>query len=202
MIIQLSAKILFFIILAQNVWAQRDILENYEVFEVNGKVQISATVKTGYSCLGMNFLRTEDTSVLFQVVGSIPGICGSNYEPVRYDFFDENPPKNKTVYYRVEMGGVGLSDIKSIKIIDTGAAAYLVSPNPANNQSTIYFNNETKTQHHLKLINRVGLTLLTLESNDNFFNLPLENTAPGIYHFIVTEEGALRPKFSGKISVY
>ncbi len=179
-----------------------NILETFEVFEVNGKVQISATVKRGYSCLGINFLRSEDSTVQFQAIGSIPGVCGSNYEPIIYDFYDEDPPKNKNLYYRVELGGIGLSEIAIIKIIDTGTAAYLLSPNPARLQSTVYFKNEEKTQHRLTLLNRTGLTIFTIVTNDNYFNLTLDDIEAGIYHFVVTTEDSKRHKFTGEISVY
>jgi len=194
---------LCFLIAFEHMKAQRNsALENFEIFEVYGKVQISATIKTGYSCLGMNFMRTEDTTVLFQSIGSIPGVCGSSTEPLRYDFVDENPPKNKTVYYRVQLGGIGYSEILNIRVIDTGKAAYLVSPNPASGFCNIYFKNESQNRHSLTLINRIGLTVMTVHSAENNFYLNLEGLSPGIYHFRVHEENKQRPKFSGKISVF
>jgi hypothetical protein len=115
---------------------------------------------------------------------------------------DENPPKNKTVYYRVQLGGIGYSEILNIRVIDTGKAAYLVSPNPASGFCNIYFKNESQNRHSLTLINRIGLTVMTVHSAENNFYLNLEGLSPGIYHFRVHEENKQRPKFSGKISVF
>jgi hypothetical protein len=194
---------LFGIIILSQLFAQRtDILENLEVFEIDGKVQISATVKSGYSCLGMNFLRTEDTTVLFQSIGSIEGVCGNSTQSMRYDFIDENPPKNSIIYYRVQLGGVGYSEILSIIIYDTGNARYLVMPNPAKNSCRIYFNNEFNKSHRLRLVNQFGLELLNSESSNDIFQLNLKDFTAGVYHFIVYESTNLKPKFFGKLSVY
>lgn len=194
---------LFGISILSQLFAQRsDILENLEVFQIEGKVQISATVKSGYSCLGMNFQRTNDTTVLFQSIGSIEGVCGNSTQSMRYDFIDENPPKNSIIYYRVQLGGVGYSEILSIIIYDTGNAKYLVMPNPAKNSCQIYFNNEFNKSHRLRLVNQFGLELLNSESSNDIFQLNLKDFTAGVYHFIVHESTNLKPKFYGKLSVY
>jgi Secretion system C-terminal sorting domain len=178
------------------------LLENYEVFEVGGSVRITATIKSGLTCFGINFLRTEDTTLNFQSVGEIPGVCGSNTSSIRYDFTDLNPPKNKTLFYKIQMGGLGYSEILSIRIIDTGDKTYLVTPNPTSDHCRIYFKNELRQNTKLLLCDKNGVEVQAHETVENYFEIDLEDLPAGIYFFTAVNVETKMPNFKGKFAVH
>ncbi len=185
-----------------NVHAQDStVLENFEVFEVNGNVQLTATIKSGFTCLGINFLRFEDSTSSFHSIGEISGVCGSSTEAIRYDFSDLNPPKNKTLYYRIQMGGLGYSNILSIRIIDSGEEAYLLTPNPCIDNCFIYFKNELRQNNRLRLFNKNGVQLALIETFDNFFEIDVKELPAAVYIFTVENSETKKSNFEGKITV-
>lgn len=177
------------------------VLENYEVYEVNGNTQLTATIKSGVTCLGINFLRSEDSTLNFQTIGEIQGVCGSSTESIRYDYTDMNPPKNKTLYYKIQMGGLGYSNVLSIRIIDSGEEAYLLTPNPCIDNCLIHFKNELRQSNRLRLFNKNGIQLALLETSDNFFEIDVKELPAAVYFFTVENSETKRSNFEGKITV-
>jgi len=70
--------------------AQSPILDKFDVTANHQQVFISCTIGSGNVCNGIEIWRSMD-SINFNIVGDIPGICGSLAEPVNYYFIDENP---------------------------------------------------------------------------------------------------------------
>lgn len=170
-----------------NSFAQKHpILDNFDVFEVSGKVYINCVISSGYTCNGIDVLRSED-NLTFQSVGHIGGVCGSSSDPVSYNFTDDNPPKNKLLYYKLELGGYGFTDVLTINIIDTKEFGFQIRPNPANQNTTIYFENKYDEEYHLVLMNIMGKVVLSQITRSNFFRIDLSNIPSGIYFFNILD---------------
>jgi len=181
-----------------NLFAQaHPILDELALFDVEGKVHIRATIKAGSSCLGMNILRAED-SLTFISIGQIAGICGSDAEPMKYSFIDENPLKNKTSFYKLQLGGFGETEVLSIRVIDVGQSGVVVIPNPVRDQTTIYFKNPLHEQHNLFIINSLGATILIEKTQEQVFQLDLKKLDAGVYFFVISDESS-KKKAAGRI---
>ena len=182
-----------------NVFAQHNpILDNFTVFENNGKVYLNWTIISGSTCNGIQIYRSTD-SINYIQVGSIAGICGSSSTAVNYNFTDNNPEKNKINYYRLELGSNGSSEILSVEIIDI-ESGYQIRPNPVIGKAKIYFDNNTKLQHQLFIYNLNGFQIFSSTTKEDFFELNTETFLTGIYLFTISTEGNF-PKATGKLMV-
>lgn len=174
------------VVIGQTSYAQlHPILDRFDVFEASGKVYINCVISSGSTCNGIDVLRSED-SVNFISVGHIGGVCGSSSEPVTYNFIDENPIKNKLIYYKLELGGYGYTNILSVQIIDTKEFGFQIRPNPTSESAIIYFQNSTNTEHTLSILNNLGILVLSEKTNQNFFFLDLYHLPAGIYPFSIS----------------
>ena len=181
---------LLLLLVSTSAMAQNDnghpILDKYNVFESGGKVYISCTISSGNTCNGIDVFRSED-SLYFDNIGNIAGICGSSSSPVSYDFVDETPILNKTSYYKLELGGYGYSTVTALKVIDTQGFDFQVRPNPANDYSIIYFENDFNNKFELILFNHSGNIILTKETFTNQFDLNTAVLNKGLYFFSITK---------------
>ena len=102
----LTRSIIFvLLVIAKTSYAQfHPIVDRFDVFEASGKVYVSCVISSGSTCNGVDVLCSED-STNFITVGQIGGVCGSSSEPIAYNFIDENPIRNKRIYYKLELGG-------------------------------------------------------------------------------------------------
>jgi hypothetical protein len=165
---------------------KKSIIGKFKISEVNGIVYLDWAIIAGSTCNGIQIYRSTD-SISFTQIGSIPGICGSTTFSQPYDFTDENPVKNKVNYYRLSLGGSGLSEILSVEIINLDYGNYQVRPNPVNNQAKVYFDNEKKELHHLSLFNQTGTQLLSTSTKQNYFDLEAASFSSGVYLFTITD---------------
>lgn len=184
----------------QKIFAQHNpILDNFNLTDNYGKVFLSWTIISGSTCNGIQIYRSTD-NISFIKVGDIAGICGSTSSPTNYNFTDENPEKNKTNFYRLELGGNGSSEILSVQIIDIESGGYQIRPNPVLAEAKIYFDNNRKLQNEIFIYNLSGKLVYTSSTKKDFFELNAETFTSGIYLFIIsTEENA--KKESGKIAI-
>lgn len=175
------------------------ILDNFTVFENNGKVYLNWIIKSGRTCNGTQIFRSTD-SLQFLKIGSIAGVCGSSTEPVPYNFTDDNPITNSVNYYRLELGSYGTSHVLSVEIIDIANDGYQIRPNPASTKTRIYFDNNSKQLHHFSLFNVNGFYCTSLISKDDYLDFDVSNLQNGIYFFtILNSENILKAK--GKLNV-
>jgi len=128
------------------------ILSHLRVFEVNGSVHIDCTIKAGFTCNGINYLRSSD-NLEFEKIGQISGICGSPDVEVTYRFTDENPPKNQRLYYTLDFGGFDPTEPISIEIPDIDSLGYQIRPNPSTGDFHLNFRNSLDQWHTLSIFN-------------------------------------------------
>ena len=93
------------------------ILDRFNALVTNGQVTLTIVIRSGSTCAGINIYRSESDSN-FQLIGDIPGICGSTSEAVQYVFTDAHPIFNTLSLYKIELGGIGFSDVLTVTIRD------------------------------------------------------------------------------------
>ena len=161
-------------------------LQNFSVSEKTGKVYLSWELLTGITCNGIKIAHSIDL-INFDIVGEIPGICGSKFENVHYSFEHDKPLKNKINYYRLTMGGLGYSDTISIEVLDYKNGLH-IRPNPANGNTKIYFENDGNL-NTLDLYNFHGQFQLHLETMEDHFEVNAEDWPNGIHFFTLLSPG-------------
>src|SRR5437870_3891883 len=85
------------------------LLPVFEAIQVENRVQLNFTISAGNTCNGIQIFRSPD-AVNFIEIGDIQGVCGSSDRSESYFFIDQAPLKNKTNYYRLQLGTLGSSE--------------------------------------------------------------------------------------------
>ncbi|MDZ4748664.1 MAG: T9SS type A sorting domain-containing protein [Saprospiraceae bacterium] len=175
------------------------IIDNFHVSKSGQGVLISWRMLAGNTCNGITIFRATDT-MLFNQIGLIPGICGSTTESIRYNHVDMSPVINSTNFYRIEFGGVGISEILSIDIIDLGTVGTQVWPNPVKDGATIFFKNDEGFEYEMKMYSINGIEVYQAKTNQDFF-LFISSTLPGgVYTYTISVPGKT-PSITGKLVV-
>jgi hypothetical protein len=157
-------------------------LDHFSLLEVKGDVYVRCIISSGQTCNGINILRSED-SLTFAVIGHIGGVCGSLTAPEEYHYLDQEAPKNKRLYYKVELNGYGFSEIREIQVVDTKEFGFQVRPNPASGNVTIFFENAKSAETIFTLTNSLGNTVFSSLTNLNFVYFNVSSFPAGIYYF-------------------
>ncbi len=163
------------------------LLSDFDVQESNGKVYVSCIVKAGSTCLGIGLYKSLD-NVVFEQAGRIPGICGNAEEPVSYEFIDTTIIYNRPVYYRLELGGFGFSESILLQVIKFSIDNYLLSPNPANTFTNIYFENKLADNAELLVLNSMGNIIHQSETTLSSFHINIESLPAGMYVFYIRKD--------------
>jgi hypothetical protein len=159
-------------------------LEQFSVYEVNGKAYLYWVITAGTSCNGIAVERSE-TNAGFQEIYDIPGVCGSVSSLQAYDFTDQSPVFNKPSYYRLRLGNGGYSPTAMITIFSVSDEGYIVRPNPVNNISRIYFENKKGEEKTWQLFSSSGTQILQESTRENNFSIPIQNLSSGVYLFTI-----------------
>jgi hypothetical protein len=190
----------FLLFVSQFAFAQHNpVLDNFLIVENNGTVFLHWIIKSGSTCNGIQIFRSTDGKQ-FTEIGSIAGICGGNSSPTPYDFTDNNPVKNSTNYYRLELGGNGTSEVLSLEIIDIATGGYQIRPNPVSTNAKIYFDNNKKAEHQFVLYNISGKIVTSITTKEDFFDLNASNLFSGLYFFSISNDNYTE-KVKGKIII-
>ncbi|CAN5479792.1 hypothetical protein BH11BAC2_BH11BAC2_21810 [soil metagenome] len=174
------------------------IIGDFSLYENRGNVYLNWQIIAGSNCNGIQIWRSTD-SLEFTQIHDIPGVCGNISTPQNFDFTDKNPVKNKTNYYRLELGNTGPSEVLSIEIIAI-ENGFQVRPNPIADYAKIYFDNNINILSQLIIYNLHGQNIFSLATKENFFEVSTENLQSGIYFFTIGTEGGA-PMAQGKIVV-
>ena len=193
-------SVFLFVLLGLNTFAQNeDIIDGLSANEFNGKVLLTWSIKQGNTCNGVLILRSTD-SVNFTQIGSIEGICGSTANEIFYDFTDISPEKNAINYYRLSLGGIGFSRIVSAEVIDMGANNSLLRPNPLNEASELFFDNETNSVMTLNIYSNDGILIRSQDTTSEKFILSKSDYAAGMYYYVIFANET-KPEIIGKFVV-
>lgn len=194
-------RIILFLFVLPFLCASQDhpYLDRFQATEVDGKVFLSWTLKAGNTCNGVQILRAT-YGQSFQLIGEIPGVCGSVSEDVDYTFFDSSPVPLAINHYRLELGNDGFSQIVSIQINGLPSVGYQVRPHPVSAISLLLFENDTRQLHSLLLSNLHGQVIIRSETVEDHFIIDRQDFSAGIYLFALLDSDK-RVVNSGKIVV-
>ncbi len=162
------------------------LLGKFSATQHQGQVNLYWQILQGNSCNGIQIYRSSD-SLQFERIGYIPGICGSDFEDTNFYFTDSFPNHSTVNYYYLELGTVGVSETISLLVFSSNDS-YRVQPNPAQDQTTIYFNHIDVGEYALRVYDvRGALVEQSLTTND-YFDLDVSGWPAGSYMFTVSLE--------------
>ena len=192
-----SILIISFSIFSLFVKAQENpILGHWTISYDESEVILDWTIISGNTCQGIYIWRSTD-GIDFKEIGHIPGLCGSVSEPIDYIWQDMEPVELTTNYYRIELGGQGLSTVKSLyvdKLVQTGALVY---PNPASEDATLIFKTNSSGSTEIRIYNSLGLLVRSeqIGSNDRI-QIDARQLGSGTYLYnIIGTEGTTTGRF-------
>lgn len=193
--------ILFFCVSSFSGTAQEGhpILDSFSAFEVDGTVYISCVISAGYTCNGIDVLKSEDT-IRFTEIGNIAGVCGSSSNPVRYDFVDENPKINATSYYKLELGGVGFTSLLEVDVRRFRNNNLQIAPNPVFSDCTIFLDNPNSENMNVTVTSLTGEIMFRTTTIMEELQLNLSDWVNGIYIVHITSNSGSHYQM-GKIQV-
>ncbi len=177
-------------------------VSDFELLEVENGVFVNWQIDSGYTCQGVDILRSED-GASFAEVGHISGVCGSLTKPVRYSFLDADPIPNSTNYYRLKLNGFGYTEILTIYYFELPESGLLLYPNPTvEGQSvSIKFSNENNEEVTVEVIGadgRIYFSEVTTESNLSLAHGILKK---GVYQ-VVIRQGQQQTERTNKLVVH
>lgn len=182
--------IYFFIFLSVSSFAQRHyLLNSFTATKDKNRVILTWTMKPGASCFGIGILRASGEDDL-KIIGTIPGICGSENEPMTYTYIDENPIANTLNRYVLELGFSGKTEPPlDLNFISLNNEKSKVVPNPVRSQAVIYFDNINKLSHNLRVFDGRGAPILVVDTFADFFDISAfeYNLPAGMYYYTIEE---------------
>ena len=161
-------------------------LDNLNIVEYNGQVYVDITISSGNTCNGIKLLRSID-SAYFEEIAFIEGVCGHSSSPTNYSLIDPYPILNSYNYYKILFGSNVYSTTYKILILDFEKNKYQIWPNPADNVTTIYFENPQSEVYLFELFNNNGKKLLSSSILENKYILNCKNYNSGIYFFTLSQ---------------
>lgn len=159
-----KALFIFFVILftlKSNVTSS-PYLENFDLDIDGSSVLVSWTTTEGFRCEDLTVEYATDT-FLWQEVHRYPGICGSESKAENYDFLFRSPAKNIKVYFKINLGRYGVSEVISTIIREYALSGMQFVPHPANSSSILYLNNGKKEEVELSIYSMKGELLFHRE---------------------------------------
>jgi hypothetical protein len=176
------------------------LLNHFRASEASGKVYLSWEIKAGNQCNGIDIERSAD-GVHFSKIGDIQGVCGSADFAQAYNYTDNTPTPNSFNYYRLILGQQGISDTVVVKIIDVGSKGYVVAPNPADEQSLVYFNAPAGSLSRIIVYNQNGTRVFeSADTPGNSISMAGFCGNRGIYPFAIVSDNGSR--ITGKLFWY
>lgn len=166
------------------------ILDYFNISDLKGDILLDWQISQGSTCNGIKIYRSVNNSAFVQV-GEIEGICGSFTLPKRYIFKDENPVKNQTNNYRLDLGGYGNTKTVGIEIIAFETKDYQIRPNPIVSTSQLLFNNEKNKEAQIHIYDAKGNAFPILTTRTNVVNINAESFNSGFYFFNVVIDNQL-----------
>ena len=189
-----SCIVILFSLTGVSFAQQHPILGSFTTDVYEEDVILSWVILSGSTCNGIRIYRSANNSE-FEQISEIYGICGNINFPEKYTFKDENPIKNAHNNYKLELGIEGFSQVVSAEVIDIETGNQ-VRPNPADERTRIYFDNNNSSEHTLLVLMpqverfcRLPANKISLMLNFHPFNLA-STIFPFLYRAIRFQQAA------------
>ncbi len=188
---------ILFLLIGKSTAQEVPTVEAFELVHVNNEVSIFFTIGKGYTCNGIDILRSDD-GLVFTPIGDISGVCGSITSPISYSFVDNQPIQNKTSYYKLNLGGLGFSETKSVTVLSTTDLGYLLTTNPLQESGVMHFSNVNNELFELHIVDLRGQLVQLSSTREQNLTIKSDNLSNGFYTFILRNESSstvIRGKF-------
>lgn len=166
------------------------ILSRFNIRQLNNTIVAEFTIEAGTSsCNGIELERsTSGTNQVFEVIGIIPGICGESEFEESYLLVDNNPPANDTIYYRLNMGNIGKSEVLPFVFVEfTGEIT--IYPNPSAGLVNLRFENNENLSCNVTISSPEGRIIVSQDFSSAFHvKYQLDDFSPGLYLCTITTE--------------
>jgi hypothetical protein len=188
-----------FVFTTLSFFSQSSFIEGFSADASSSGVLLRWTILSGNTCNGTRIYRSED-GLYFNQIGAIDGICGSPTESLNYSFVDQNPLPNIENYYRLDLVGIGFSEIIQTTFFVISSNGYLLFPNPSAESNRLVFQNPSNQRMKLEVLDIFGNIIHRNETNNNSFVIPSASFSVGIYYFKLIEEDETKV-INGKFEV-
>jgi hypothetical protein len=178
---------ILFLLIGKSTAQEVPTVEAFELVHVNNEVSIFFTIGKGYTCNGIDILRSDD-GLFFSPIGDISGVCGSITSPISYSFVDNQPIQNKTNYYKLNLGGLGFSETKSITVLSTTDLGYLLTPNPIQESGVLHFSNVNNEMFEILIVDLSGHLVQLTSTREQNLTIKTDNLPIGFYTFVLRNE--------------
>jgi len=155
------------------------LLLDFSGYQQDNQLVLRWTFRSGSLCEGTRIERSAD-GLAFNLVGEIPGVCGSPGSAFTYTFVDSFPNVNAVNYYRLELGNFGFTSIINVEFIKAGTSGFVVMSDNTG-QTDILFQNSSGRRANAVIYNSVGKRVLELEGSRSRISLPSGKLAAGVY---------------------
>lgn len=157
------------------------VYEDFELIQQNNVVLIHWTVKSGSLCNGTTVFRKTENGSDIQV-DYIDGICGSEQLDVSYGSIDSDPALNATNTYYIQFGFGEYTEEKSIYVRYLEPERLYLSPNPANENVKIEWNDQFHETYTIRITNTYSQDI-SVETDvlGNTYQIPVEHYPSGLY---------------------
>jgi hypothetical protein len=170
-------------------------LTQFQVAPGFGEVVLNWTMNAGSTCNGTRILRGYSPDDL-QVVGDVPGLCGSISEPVSYSWVDEHPPELSVLYYRLDLGLNGSSSVQRVEFDQLINSEQRFFPSPNDGTGTLLLRVQPNARVDLTVWSADGRAVLIKRSmigQEHEVRLPPGSSGVFIYEAVVGEQ-----RFNGR----
>lgn len=184
--------LLVFVLCGTFLHAQLAIIA-FEAKQLNKEVQLQWTVGRGNTCQDIEIQHSHDGQN-FTTIYTYLGICGDASFDQTYSWTQANPVLNTNNFYRLYTSTGVISDTISLRIIGYNESGFLVSPNPAVNETTLFFYNPGNQSYTVELLTADGKLIWKSEkTTGNSILLSRPNGSSSVFYFrLIPEDGEIK----------
>jgi trimeric autotransporter adhesin len=161
------------------------------VSKINNAAKINWVTEQEINTKQFIIERSADGSLFTQVANV--AAAGNSSQKINYEVYDSRP-LNGINYYRVKQmdvdGKFEYSIIKSVLFKNNYSVQ--ISPNPAKDFVSIYFEQNNNSNKKIQLVNTAGKIIYTKSTTENRVLINTSNLSKGLYFIKVIEEGFVK----------
>lgn len=155
------------------------LLQDFSGYQQDNQLVLRWTFHSGSLCEGTRIERSSD-GLTFNLIGEIPGVCGSPGSAFTYTYIDSIPIVNSVNHYRLELGNFGYTTTISVEFIKASGRGFVVMSNNSR-QTEILFQNSPGRKANAIIYNSLGKRVLELDGTGRRISLPGGKLAAGVY---------------------
>lgn len=155
------------------------LLLDFSGYQQENQLVLRWTFRSGSLCEGTRIERSTD-GLTFNLIGEIPGICGSPGSAFTYTYIDSFPNVNSVNHYRLELGNFGYTTTISAEFIKASNSGFVVMSNNAG-QTDILFQNSPGRKASVIIYNNLGKRVMELDGTGRRIALPQGKLSAGVY---------------------